>query len=55
MKATKTIKNLSEKEKKVAKKFIVLCIILGVFLGIRAAFRSSDNSRPAAQIEKTIK
>lgn len=47
--------NLSEKEKKVAKKFILLCLILGVFLGIRAAYRSANTGNAAAPIEKTIK
>lgn len=50
-----TIMNLSEKEKKVAKKFILLCVILGVFLGIRAAYRASNADKAAAPIEKIIK
>ena len=50
-----TVMNLSEKEKKVAKKFILLCIVLGIFLGIRAAYRASNSDRAAAPIEKIIK
>ena len=55
MKTKITVMNLSEKEKKVAKKFILLCIVLGIFLGIRAAYRSSNTDKAAAPIEKTIK
>lgn len=47
--------NLSEKEKKVAKKFIFLCFVLGIILGIRAAYRSGSCDKAAAPIEKTIK
>lgn len=47
--------NLSEKEKKVAKKFIILCIVLGVFLGIRAAYRANNTESAAAPIENINK
>ena len=50
-----TVMNLSEKEKKVAKKFILLCIVLGIFLGIRAAYRAGTFDKVAAPVEKTIK
>ena len=55
MKTKNTIMNLSEKEKKVAKQFILLCIVLGIFLGIRAAYRASNNDKVATPVEKTIK
>ena len=55
MKTKTTVMNLSEKEKKVAKKFILLCIVLGIFLGIRAAYRAGNNDKAPAQIEKSIK
>lgn len=55
MKTNTTIMNLSEKEKKVAKKFILLCIVLGIFLGIRAAYRAGNTDKATSPIEKTIK
>lgn len=46
---------LSEKEKKMAKKFIFLCIILGIFLGIRAAYRANSTDNAKATIERVNK
>ncbi len=47
--------NLSEKEKKVAKRFILLCIVLGIILGIRAGYIAGKADKTAAPMEKTIK